>query len=134
MATITQIQNAVDSWVSSNQAKLVAVQDAYYASKGRYFQGITTPAALPDDGATVVADYTKKPTDQLEKWSDVFTGGNLLPGSIPAQITIDVYDGPLGKGWAATLRFTKSLQTYRKTWGFGPEPRDTGWILEPPPI
>lgn len=130
MATLTQIQNAIDSWMSSNQAKLVAAQNAYYASHGRYFQGITTPATLPDDGATVVADYAKKPTDQLEKWSDVFTGGNLLPGNVPAQITIDVYDGPLGRGWMATLRFTKTGVTYRKTWAFGPEGGGTGWIVE----
>lgn len=128
MPTVAQIQNAVDNWVGNNQSKLVAVQDAYYAANGRYFQGITTPDTLPDNGETVVADYSKKPTDQIERWSDVFTGGNLLPSNVPAQIAIDVYDGPLGKGWAATLRFTKSLVTYQKTWSFGPEDRGTQWI------
>ena len=104
-------------------------QEAYAANHGgRYWQGIATPSNLPDDGALVAADYTKKPHDQAERWTDIFFGADVLPTNIPAQAQVDVYDGPQGKGWTVTLRGTKNGNLYWRTWNVGPETwREQDW-------
>lgn len=121
-ATIAQIRTAIENWRDTNAEKLVARQEAYAANHGgRYWQGILTPTNPPDDGGTVAADWTRKPTDQAERWADTFTGANALPANIPAQIRVDVYDGPAGKGWTVTLTGTKGGSRYWRTWNVGPE-------------
>jgi hypothetical protein len=129
-ASLAEIKTAIENFQTTHGAKIVARQEAYAANHGgRYWQGIITPAVAPDDGASVVADYTKHPTDQTERWTDVFTGANILPANIPCQIRVDVYDGPLGTGWTVTLQGTKSGVLYWRTWNVGPETwRQTGWL------
>ncbi len=132
-ATLAQIKAAIENFQATHGAKIVARQEAYAANHGgRYWQGIITPNAAPDDGLSVAADYTKRPTDQAERWADIFTGANALPASIPCQIRVDVYEGPLGKGWTVTLRATKTGVLYWRTWNVGPETwRATGWQSRP---
>ena len=121
-ATLDSIRAAIENFRDAHAAKLVAKQEAYAANHGgRYWQGIITPGTIPDDGASVAADYTRKPTDQANRWADVFSGADALPASIPAQIRVDVYDGPLGKGWVLTVSGTKSGNLYTKAWNVGPE-------------
>ena len=40
---------------------------------------------------------------------------------LPARLRIDVYDGPLGQGWAATLQVLYSGTVYERTANVGPE-------------
>lgn len=131
MATHTQIQTAVDNyWTTNLRAKFIAVQEAYAASHGgRYFQGILTPTTPPDDGAVVNPDQTKKPTDQVERWLDVFTGANALPATNwPVSVSIDVYDGPDGKGWVVNVIYTKGGETWSRSFNTGPETwRERPW-------
>jgi len=127
-ATLAQIKTAIENWHSNNLTKFVSREDDYRALRGRHWQGIVTPNTLPDNGASVTADWTKRPTDQPESWADWFTGANALASSIPCQVRIDVYDGPKGKGWTMTVRFTKDGRTYARTWNTGPETwRDRDW-------
>lgn len=126
-ATVAQIRAAIENFRDTHAAKIVARQEAYLAAKGRYWQGIITPAVPPDDGASVVPDYTRLPTDQAESWADVFSGLGALPSTVPAQISVDVYDGPLGKGWTLTVVATKAGVRYWRTWSVGPEDRATNW-------
>ena len=80
----------------------------------------------------MAADWTKKPTDQATRWIDVFTGLDALPANIPAQISVDVYDGPLGTGWTVTLKGTKNGNLYAKCWNVGPEThRAHDWTVRP---
>ena len=134
MATIAQIKTAIENFRTAHGPKIVARQEAYAANhNGRYWQGIITPTVPPDDGASVAADYTKKPTDQLERWADVFKAADALPANIPCQISVDVYDGPLGKGWTVTLQGTKASKMYTRTWNVGPETwRETAWVVIDP--
>jgi len=127
MATLAEIRTLVDNWKDTIGPKIVNRQNAYFATHGRYWQGIVTPGVRPDDGGSVVPNYTFKPTDQATSWADHFSGANALPGSIPAQIAIDVYDGPLGKGYTITLFITKAGRLYARTWNVGPENRDAAW-------
>ncbi len=58
--------------------------------------------------------------------------GIFLLLSIPCQISVDVYDGPLGKGWTVTLRATKAGVLYWRTWNVGAEMwRRTDWMSQP---
>jgi hypothetical protein len=127
MATLAQIKAAVETLKDTIGPVLVRRQNHYFSQHGKYWQGILTPSTPPDDGASVVADYTRKPTDQSESWADRFSGADSLPATLKAQIRVDTYDGPSGKGWTVTLRITKSGKTYARTWNFGPEDRDTSW-------
>lgn len=132
-ATLAQIKAAIENFRDTHGPKIVARQEAYAAAhNGRYWQGIITHNTPPDDGASTPADYTRKPTDQAERWSDIFTGANALPANIPCQIRVDVYDGPLGKGWTVTLSGTKGGNYYWKTWNVGPETwRQHDWQSRP---
>lgn len=126
-ATVDQIRAAIENFRDTHAAKIVARQEAYLAAKGRYWQGVITPAVSPDNGAFVTPDYTRRPTDQAERWSTVFSGPDALPSTVPAQISVDVYDGPLGKGWTLTVVATKAGVRYWRTWSVGPEDRATNW-------
>ena len=130
MATHAQIQAAIDNFWTNHQTKFVGVQNDYAAGhSGRYWQGIVTPATPPDDGALVNPDLARKPTDQPERWIDVFTGGRALPNTNwPASIHVDVYDGPDGKGWSVTVTYTKGGETWSRTFHVGPETwRERPW-------
>ena len=136
MATIAQIQAAIDAWMLSNQQKFVRRQDKYFPVNRRYFQGIMTPAVAPDDGAVIALDWDKKPTDQIESWRDVFVndadGNDVLPANGPVQIRMDSYHSPFGHGWLIALQGTKDEVLWFRTWNFGPETwRETGWLSVP---
>jgi hypothetical protein len=135
MPTLAQIRTAVENWRETIGPKLVNRQDDYAANHGgRYWQGILTPSTPPDDGASVTPDWTRHPTDQAEAWIDRFSGANALGSSIPAQIRIDVYDGPLGTGYTVTLIITKGGRTYARTWSVGPEDRALPWADVTPTV
>lgn len=127
-ATIAHIKTLVETFYASRAVGLAADQEVYRATYGTYWQGIVTPGTVPDNGATVAGDYTRKPTDHAERWSDFFTGGHALPPNIPAQIQIDVYGGPLGQGWTITVRGTKGGVLLQRSWAVGPETwREKDW-------
>ena len=122
------LETNLDKFQSDHVAKIAAVQDAYFATHGRYWQGIETPDIPPDELTAVKSpDLTKRPTDQAEKWDDVFRSALALPSTWPASLRVDVYDGPLGKGWTLTVVATKAGVRYWRTWSVGPEDRATNW-------
>lgn len=127
MATKPQIKAAAQAFVAQQLSTIIPVQNQYF-NKGINWQGINTPDTIPNDGATVVPDLTKKPTDQTEAWEDMFTGLTTLDSPWNCQMQIDVYDGPLGKGWTLTARARKDSTLMSKVWSFGPEDRATDWI------
>lgn len=129
MATKAQIKAAAQSFVAQQLSTIIPVQNQYF-NKGINFQGINTPATIPNDGGTVVPDLTKKPTDQAESWEDMFNvaDGTALDSPWNVQMQIDVYNGPLGKGWTLTARARKDTTLMSKVWSFGPEDRATDWI------
>lgn len=128
-ATVAEIKTAIENWRTTHGPKLVDRQEAYAATHGgHYWQGIITPSLHPDDGKTRLADWTRKPTDQITRWIDLFNGSFALPDNLFAQIQVDTYDGPFGKGWTMTLQATKTGTLYWRTWNVGPETyRNIGW-------
>ena len=129
-----KLKTDLEKFQSDHIIKFQAVQDEYKLSHRDYWQGIETPSVLPDELIKEKdADYTKKPSDQIERWSDVFKGvDKLLPSKVPATISVDVYSGPSGQGWTITLRCLEAGKVQKRTWNFGPEDyrHDKGWIEE----
>lgn len=123
----------LEKFYSDQLPLLQKVQTVYYEAHGRYWQGILTPASLPDETTKErTPDLKVKPTDQEESWEALFKGADILPPKWPAQLQIDVYDGPRGKGWTVTLRASEGGKPQVRTWNFGPEKeRDTGkWAAQ----
>lgn len=127
-----KLEAGLDKFFSDNLVTIQKVQGAYFQARGRYWQGIITPATPPDETTAKRApDLKKKPTDQVEAWEDVFKGLDVLPTEWPAQVQIDVYDGPIGKGYTVTLNATEGGKLQSRTWNFGPETwRERGWPKE----
>lgn len=121
MATVAQIKAAAEQFRQDHGTKFRNRQETYFAIHNINWQGIISHAVIPDDGIAAPPDLTRRPTDQVERWQDVFTGANALPANWPIAIQVDVYDGPSGKGWTITVLATKNLITYSRTWNFGPE-------------
>lgn len=131
MATIAEIRTAIENFVTNHGPKFIRRQERYFANHGYYWQGVLTPATIPDDGVLVAANYSVRPTDHPERWSDIFINDDIddrLPASIPMQISVDVYGGPRGQGWSFTVYATKAGTLYWRTWHVGPETeRQTDW-------
>ena len=117
-----KLKTDLEKFEFDHAAKFEAVQTDYFAAHGKYWQGIETPATLPDEGTKEKdPDLTKKPQDQVEKWEDVFKGAELLPSKWPATMRCDVYEGPLGLGWVLTLAVSEGGIRWQRSWNYGPE-------------
>ena len=141
MASITPVisktlQEELEKFQSDNLAVVEKIQSIYISNHRVFFQGIETPSTLPDEKTKEIdADLTKRPTDQAEKWEDVFKGVDLLPTKFPGTLRFDVYDGPRGKGWTMTIACAEDGKRQEKTWNFGPETErhDKDWrVVEIP--
>lgn len=131
MATLLQIQTAVNSRLADLFPKFRNRQEIYRANHGRYFQGLVW-SSVPDDGATVAPNLSLAPSDcfspavrdsegnivtPLTTHSWTFLGaGADLPAQVEAQFRCDVYLAPGGvHGYYLTCRMSKSGVTYRRT-------------------
>lgn len=92
--------------------QVTAVQEAYLAENGHYWQGAQT-----------TGDPAAHPSDEDHSWSDV----GLSP---PSGVTcaVDAYVGPLGPGYVVRGVATTSGVTYQRSIHVGPEARtDVAW-------
>lgn len=127
MATLNQVRTQVDDWLTARWPNFTAKQDAYFAANSKYWQGIrwTTLAATPSEGADGSTTLTLKPTDQAENWVD-FGLGSLT--TAPCSFQVDVYDGPTGKGYVATVEVLYGGTLYSRSRNVGPETyRTVAW-------
>ena len=81
---------------------IAAAQATYFATNGKYFQGIKTPTAPLDGVSEGTIDETAKPSDQLESWVDFAPQTFKKNSKVPYQIRVDVYEAPSGHGWIMT--------------------------------
>ena len=86
--------------------------------RGRFFQGIRTPALIPSDGATAPPDLTLKPTDQPESWADAKIA---LDAQVEVALQCDVYDGPLGRGYVLSAIVEYNGRRWQRALNSGPE-------------
>lgn len=125
MATLAQIRTKVDNWLTARWPTLVNLQETYFTNHGRYFQGLITHTTEPaDDIDSPPNRLLVKPTDQIEHWGDFTT----LPATMPAALVIDVYNGPHGSGWQATVFVRVLDNVYMRTQQVGAETwRNSTW-------
>lgn len=119
MATLQEIKARADQVLTQIWREIQERQVVYAANHGgRYFQGLITHTVTPADGVDVAPDcLLVTPTDQPERWIDF---GLELP-AIPFSIQLDVYDGPLGKGYVVTVQVKYQGVLYERAAQYGPE-------------
>lgn len=126
------LRDDIDADLATLWTALNTRQNQFFTAKGRYFQGLCTSAAPPADGATI-APQKRIPSDQVETWANA----NLtLPASMAYSLQLDVYNGPAGKGWSATVRVIVSGRTWERCRAVGPEAaaRTYGWTDVTPEV
>lgn len=126
MATPQAIRNTVDAKLATLWSAIQTKQDTYAANhNGRFWQGLRTASTHPADGVASLPDIGLRcPTDQLgDPWPAAIRNNPL-----EMAIQIDVYDGPLGTGYQATVWVSIVGRTWTRTAQVGPETwRASGW-------
>lgn len=122
--SLATLRNRINAFLADRWPALVARQDAYYATHGRYWQGKWTHNAAvdnSDESSDAVPDaLDDSPTDQRVSWRDRF-GGALDAIPFPARLKIDVYESPRGHGWVATVQVLHRRTIYERSQGVGPD-------------
>jgi len=132
--SLATVRTKIDDWLTPRWQTLVDRQDTFFANRGKYFQGKWTHSGEVEqtdalNGDTVPDNLTDSPTDQSQNWQD-FIGNAFDALPLPARLRIDVYNGPLGHGWAATLQVRYDGNVYERSRNSGPETwRTEAWHL-----
>lgn len=135
MATVAQIQTAINTWVSNRIATIRTRQETYAANHGgRYWQARWTHSTEPVDGAATAPDTASQtPHDQPGGWAIV---NYSLPATLPLRARFDVWKSPQGWGWTLIARF-KALNgdIYERRWhGAGPGDTSAAWAKVNPVV
>ena len=138
MPTLAQVRTAVDTKLASLWGNVQTRQANYFATHGRYWQGIITTDVdkLPDNLASgnvleMTPDLTRRPSDQATSWVDV----GLVSGNLPMAIQIDVYQAPSGYGYIATVYVQYRGTIYFRSASVGPVDGSASWaIYNPNPV
>lgn len=139
MPTQRQCTDHIDTWWTGRAGNVLTNQIDYASTRaGRYFQGLKThldPVVQPDSGVLfediLATNLLARPTDQTERWLDVFAGLDLI--LFPAQMVVDVYQTPAASwGYVVKLTFQHGVggPVYSRHINNGPETRrDKAWFL-----
>jgi hypothetical protein len=131
--SLTTVRNKIDNWLAARWPWLVSKQETYFGIHGHYFQGFWTHSVILEqtdalDGDTIPDNLAAGPSDQVQRWVDLVQDAfDNLP--FPARLKIDVYDGPQGKGWWATLQVLYKGNIYERSKGVGLEDHDEAWHI-----
>lgn len=132
--SLATVRTKIDDWLTPRWDNLVSRQETFFAARGKYFQGLWTHSGEVEqtdalNGDTVADRLTAHPTDQVQHWQD-FIGNAFDALPLPARLRIDVYNGPQGWGWVATLRVLYNGNIYERSRNVGPETwRTQAWHL-----
>lgn len=119
------IETKANQILGDLQTVLAPVQVNYLKANRGYWQGIRSHVVTPKDGGKSAPDKTRKPTDQKENWTDVAV---TLPASMEITATVNVYDGPNGKGYEMVGEIEIGGRLWRRTVNVGLEKyRDGDW-------
>lgn len=121
----------VDPAFDTAAAEIKKQQDVVSQSRsGKYKQYLSTATVIPADGVTVLPDNADaKPTNEANAYPDTV---KLVPQ--PVAITVNVYDGPQGKGYEVVGQVKSGKDLFYKVLNVGPETyRDDdgrrGWVI-----
>lgn len=116
---------AEDALLDELAAELAPRQHAAQRARGRYWQGLQTPAAVPEEGERLPPDLTRKPTDQPDDWA---AAGPPLPPDLPLAVAVHTYDGPQGQGYVLLAWAKRGGRVWVAARAVGPEEaRAHGW-------
>ena len=120
--SLATTQAAIDIAMSTLLSNIDSAQAAYYAAHGKYWQGLISHLTVPDSGVSIEANnLSATPTDQDVTW-DAFMGANK-PGTIPASVTVDVYQTPTGEwGYVKRVLFVYGGGVYSTATDSGENP------------
>lgn len=108
-----------DNLMADALSHIAVKQQEFFSSNNRYFQGLPTHLIPVIEATPTSPDLiTNSPSDFNVKWRTIFPS---LPLLLPAQIFIDYYNGPLGKGYIVNLRVRVGTDIRSKTINVGPE-------------
>lgn len=124
--TDAEIKAKVDTFLTTMWNTIKNREATYLANNGKYWQGKWSHSGIPAEGNDVAPDRTAtdRPTDIVEKWTDIFT----VPATMPCSVKVDVYNGPLGIGFVGTVQVSILGDVWERSQTFGPEDWKTqGW-------
>jgi len=98
-AKYTRLMNIIANLIT----KIGAKQAGYFTAKSKFFQGLKIPVGNCDGDTDVLIDSSLHPPDQEESWNDFDSVTFTTNTKIPVNITLDVYDAPLGWSWVLTI-------------------------------
>lgn len=118
-----------DTILADLKAALAPIQADYFALKGRYWQGLQTPLAIPKDGGEATPEKAHHPTDQAETWEDIAVP---FPSALPIAVEVHVYDGPSGHGYILLGKVELAGKRWMRAINVGPETwRTREWTAQP---
>lgn len=83
---------------------------------GKFWQGFSTKEAPPSDGMIAKSDVGIKSPNDSEPWPS-----EIISDDMPMSVRVDVYDGPLGKGYTVTSSVSISSEIWERVDHVGPE-------------
>jgi hypothetical protein len=129
-----QTRATIDAALTQHWTKINNWMNNYAAGRGgRFFQGLRSHSVVPAGGQAAAPDrLSSRPTDQAETLGELWNGAQL-PGLVPFALTINVYDGPDGRGWEAVIEMVDNGQLWQRVVNSGPETwREQPWALVSP--
>lgn len=122
--TPAEIRAAIDARLVLLWPTIQTKESNYFSAHGHYWQGLRTHTILPADGDLVLPNVgTTTPTDQPDPWPVA-----LRSTPIEMAVVIDVYNGPLGDGYVASVWVMISGRIWMRSAQIGPETwRTDGW-------
>jgi hypothetical protein len=120
--TLAELRDKADTKLATLWSVLVTKEDAYFAKHGRYFGFNWSPSTEVVDG--VDTDFVLNPPSRFFEAADV----SFPATKVPFQIQIICHDGPLGKGFTATVRVKlPNGDVYMRSKGYGEHSEDRSW-------
>ena len=111
------LQTTIDSELTAIVSQLAIMQPAFFSAYGRYWQGTRTHTTPPADGTPTAPNLTRRPTDQLEAWTDL---GIALPTLTSAAYSVSAYETRPGHGYVIHADVIVSGVLHRKSLNVGP--------------
>lgn len=129
-AKVANAPTDIDPLIEKQLAAIADFQATEFAKSGRYGQVLNIYATVPTDGVAVAPDKLDvAPTDGVT--GDVFWQATDLQ-AFPANMRVDVYDGPSGLGYVIVLEAKFNGELWQRSINFGPEDyREQPWAKMP---
>lgn len=96
---------ACDAMVTDLIPLITQKQEEHFIFYGSLFQGLPTHIDPPANSVEPDNAYTH-PTDQPVTWYEFL--GEDMPDKMPCRFTIDIYDGPNGRGYDVIIEYADS--------------------------